>query len=212
MPSRDKRLLFKCSGDQGAQSAVPTRCASDVAAVDRRKSRLLNSGWYLHSPSMSLRYRPTRHADPLLKTLLNLSVSAASRATATAEADIDSSDVQLGQLYDSLASPFSSGRCMKCHTVDVSTSGGAHVNWISYNPPLGQHTFTHFNHAPHLTLQTNEACSQCHTFSSTDNEYNTILRREFVTIDWQTRTSPHIFTSDFAHLSKTTCNECHTKR
>jgi len=197
-----------------AESVSIAAGMSEVAAADRRRSRLLNSGWFLHSPSMSLRYRPTRHADPLLKTLFDLSVSAIGKTNAvtTEGAAVDPFDGQLRELYESLASPFASGRCTKCHTVDVSASGGGHVNWLTYEPPLAQRAFTYFNHAPHLTFQTNEACSRCHTFSRDDDEENTILRREFITQDWQPRTSAHIFKSDFAHMSKSTCTECHTRQ
>jgi hypothetical protein len=209
-----RRAEIKIPDSDDAEPDSVADKISDVAASDRRKSRLLNSGWFLHSPSMSLRYRATRHADPFLKTLLDLSVSAKSEAgnVTTGEAAVDPFAVQLNELYDSLASPFANGRCTKCHSVDVGASGDAHLNWLTYNPPLAQHAFTHFNHAPHLTRHTNEACSKCHKFSPDGDQENTILRRQFVTEDWQPRTFAHNFNSDFAQMSKSTCAKCHTRQ
>jgi len=187
----------------------------DVAADDLHNSRLLDSGWQLHSPSLSLRYQPTRHADPLVTTLLELSVLGLGEvnASATNAADGESAAAALVELYESLASPFAEGRCTKCHTVDNHTSGDAHLNWLTYRPPLSQHAFTRFNHAPHVTLQTNEACSRCHSLSWDNAEdRRAIFRSEFVAKDWQPVTTAHDFSSDFSHMSKSNCAECHTKK
>jgi hypothetical protein len=183
--------------------------AVNVIANDRHNSRLLNSGWSLHSPSMSLRYRPTRHADPLMKTLLDRSVTPRRQANLPSGSPAEAAR---RKLYNSLASPHASGRCRKCHTVDSnSPSGGeTHINWESYKPPPAQHTFTHFNHAPHLAVQTNEACSRCHGFSDDDESDSPILRSEFVSNRLEPATV--IFKSDFAHMSKSNCAECHTSQ
>lgn len=192
-----------------AEDAVVVPAAVDVVAQDQRNSRLLRSGWYLDSPSLSLRYRPTRHADAMMKTLFDLSVpNRALTANRDAAAPVDPSEVRLSELFDTIASPFSSGRCRKCHTVEWEAEV-ASMNWLAYQPPMSQHHFTRFNHAPHLTRQNNAACLSCHEFAA-DNQEGRILRPTFVANPWNGQPAGD-FSSDFADMSRSNCAQCHSR-
>ncbi|MDA1053264.1 MAG: hypothetical protein O3C40_22665 [Planctomycetota bacterium] len=172
---------------------------------ERRESAMLASGWYLHGSSLSLRYRPLGHADPLLKTLLDVSAlglvndSAATPTQAT-----------LRDLFEQVSSPFAAGRCTKCHSVDRDQNTHARVNWHPYQPPLDLHKFTRFSHAPHVTLLSDDACAKCHRFNAAQSTVTSLFRPEFIDRHWHPATDPHNFDSNFVPLSKAGCAECHT--
>lgn len=173
--------------------------------VERRESDIVASGWYLHGSSLSLRYRANGHADPLLKTLLDVgSVGIGNRSDALSPQET------LHALFDQVASPFSAGRCTKCHSVERGQDGRAHVNWLAYRRPLSEHRFTGFSHAPHVTLLREEACAECHSFNKAPGDVASLFRPEFVTSNWLPATNPHDFTSDFEPMSRASCAKCHS--
>jgi hypothetical protein len=172
---------------------------------ERRESAMLASGWYLHGSSLSLRYRPNGHADPFLKTLFDVGVQGVVSSSGSTQAQST-----LHDLFDQVSSPFAAGRCMKCHSIDRERNAPAHVNWHPYQPPLNQHKFTRFSHAPHVTLLRDEGCSECHTFSETQSPADSVFRSDFIGSGWHPATNPHNFESNFVPMSKTACATCHS--
>jgi len=185
--------------------AVATPGPGRVIQKERRESEMLASGWYLHGSSLSLRYRPNGHADPLLKTLVDISARGVvneSRSTPT--------QLTLHDLFDQVASPFAAGRCTKCHSVDHDQNTPASANWEPYQPPLDQHKFTRFSHAPHVTLLSDDACSKCHLFNAAPAPATSLFRTEFIDSRWRPAMNPLSFESNFISMSNIGCAECHS--
>ncbi len=172
---------------------------------ERQRSDLLASGWYLHGSSLSLRYRPIGHADVLMQTMFDIGATGGRHAASTA-----SLDSTLNNLFQQVSSPFSVGRCTKCHTVDANEQSTT-VNWRAYEPPLDHHDFTRFNHAPHTTLLRDDACSECHAFAKSEAPATELYHSSFFDKHWSPTTNPHDFTSNFSPMSKESCATCHTK-
>ncbi|MEO8494873.1 MAG: cytochrome c3 family protein [Planctomycetota bacterium] len=176
-----------------------------VLQSERRQTTMLSSGWSLHGSSLSLRYRPNGHADPLLKTWLDVS----SRGL-TDESESTTTQAALHDLFDQVSSPFAAGRCTKCHTVDREQGLAASVNWHPYQPPLDRHNFTEFSHAPHVTLLSDSACSKCHKLNETESPAISLLRSDFIDSRWRPATNSHSFESNFVPISSVGCAECHS--
>ncbi len=172
---------------------------------ERRKSAMLASGWYLHGSSLSLRYRPIGHADALLKTLLDVS----SRGVVN-DSDALLTQSTLHDLFEQVSSPFAAGRCTKCHTVDHDPGTPARVNWRPYQPPLDQHKFTRFSHAPHVTMLSDNACSKCHLLDDAQSPATSLFRTEFIDSHWRPAMNPHSFESSFVTMSNVGCAKCHS--
>lgn len=163
-----------------------TRAVDDPAesiARERRQERAMLSGWYLRDSDLSLRYRPAGHADVVLKTLYD---------------------------FGTLSSPFATGRCLKCHTIDSDLAGGARINWFAARPARREHGFTRFKHAPHITLLDEAACVRCHELRTDEAEQTSLFRAEFISSEWRLVTDPLRFKSNFAHMNKVNCAQCHT--
>ena len=114
-------------------------------------------GLYIQPSARTVRYRAYGHADEFLRswidTIVALSVHTASPGTASQVAN-----VPLERLYKTLASPFSTGRCLKCHTIDKKL-GTPIVNWIGAS---SARQFTKFSHVTHFTAVESDGCAQCH--------------------------------------------------
>lgn len=173
--------------------------------VERSRSAMIASGWFLHGSSLSLRYRPSGHADPLLKTLLDVS----SRGIVE-ESESAPKRSALHDLFEQISSPFAPGRCTKCHSVDRNPGAPANVNWHPYEPPMNQHKFTRFSHAPHVTMLHDSACSECHLLNEAQPPASSLLRTEFIDSRWRPATDPHAFESNFVPMSNERCAECHS--
>ena len=196
--SRRKQL------DVEVPNEVPPTDAALLIRTERHESELLASGWHVHGSSLSLRYRPLGHADRLLRALLDIGARGVNN-------DPNPTLLQsaLNDLFDQVGSPFAAGRCTKCHSVDHDEKAAANVNWRPYEPPLDQHSFTHFNHAPHVTLLSDDACSQCHSFNETQTAATSLLKTEFIDRHWRPATNPHAFESDFVPMTQAACAKCH---
>lgn len=206
LPDLSEEIEAKRSG-----ASLPT--PSTVAEVDpaielkseRREDAMLASGWYVHGSSLSLRYRPIGHADPLLKTLLDIGADGV-----VERGGVSPLNATLHDLFDQVASPFAAGRCIKCHSVETGDDAITRVNWRPYRRPMSEHRFTGFSHAPHVTLLREEACSECHLFSTAQETVASLFRPEFVTSNWLPALNPHEFSSDFEPMSKLDCAKCHS--
>lgn len=109
------------------------------------------SGWFRNDDLYQISYRPTKHADDFLTTMMELVASVPDAQNNPASA----------AYFKKMISKSSVGACNDCHTVDSQTSR-FRVNWIaSYrDPSIG--AFTHFSHGPHLIQKELADCSACH--------------------------------------------------
>lgn len=120
-------------------------------------------GWYGLNSDLTVRYRPAAHQDPVLKDLIDYLV---------AQGGDQSDDANVVQMFQLLAhpsgsetfgtrGPFSTGRCLSCHTV-VESGGERFVNWTAKR--RRPHSLTHFRHSPHMN-RTADNCQSCHELS-----------------------------------------------
>lgn len=184
------------------EEAKPVDVAQAILSERRRTSRI-TSGWYLDGPTLSLRYRPVGHADPLLKTLLEISVGSLSHSEETAGRQ------PLRALHDQLSSPFATGRCTKCHSIDNAPQAAPLINWFPYEPPLESHAFTRFSHAPHMTLLKDSGCSHCHEITSAAASHESLLQPIYFDPSGRPATDATQFDSGFSPLEKARCADCH---
>lgn len=184
------------SGDALPVQSVKKRDPETVVQEESRNSKLTESGWYLQDSDLSLRYRVTGHADELIQSWLDVTVGHVSSLPTNAAAEDDKP--ALGRF-----SPFSSGRCLKCHTID-----DGQINWHT-KQPLPSKSFTQFRHKPHITVLNKNECGHCHDMNDRRPQESLFLP-EFVSANGSVCTNPDEFESNFAPLVKNKCVKCHT--
>lgn len=142
--------------------------------------------WFVEDSSLSIRYQPRGHADPVLTRWIDAVVQLKDRTLQTA-------------LLSEFAGPGSPGRCTTCHSIETGkTAGSLNINWRAYDGRQQPRGFTKFSHTPHLLPTELRDCTACHIIdpqSSTASNYSAH--------------NPAAFTSDFAPLTKTSCASCH---
>ena len=106
-------------------------------------------GWTFEMSQFVGLYRPTGHADSMLRRWLDVTGRLYNRSDEAKE------------IFDLLGEPYSSGRCIVCHTTNgpkiredsIKEIQLRKINWSERQLP-----FTRFTHRPHL----DQACSACH--------------------------------------------------
>lgn len=193
LPNLAEELAARASDSIRPETPLDNRTAADVITEQRRAEQAVTGGWYLRDSDMSLRYRPTGHADTFMKLLLDTMVS---------------DKRGLSMEYPSLTSPFATGRCLKCHTID-ETADGTRINWYAARPDADVKPFTSFSHSPHLTLLSDDACLKCHVFKTDEQPATQLYRSEFVRNDSTVCQDSQEFSSNFVAMSKHDCAQCH---
>jgi hypothetical protein len=144
--------------------------------------------WFRDDDTLSIRYRPAAHADPVLASWLQL----------VTRSDLSSEPIR-NAVFKELADPAAPGLCVSCHSVEQTAAGALTVNWQTYNRRSEPRAFTKFSHGPHLVLPPLGNCTECHA-----------IRNAAETNASYADFTPHQFTSDFQPMSKGRCVECHT--
>lgn len=177
---------------------------------------ILGGGWYIGDADHTIRYRSSRHADPLVRDWIEAALSALpanGESTAVPEllailASPTSSGYQM-------TGPVASGRCIMCHTIDEDgRTESMVVNWTSKKHGKQDSRLVRFSHSPHLTMPKQTECQYCHQLASTSNSAET-FRADFFTRHaehghWQPVTSPSAArVSGFVPLSAEKCASCH---
>lgn len=175
------------------------------------------SGWYVRENDMTIRYRPSGHADPLLREWLDGSVRFLSEPGMSV--GVDDLLRQLGDVTGSgtgpFAGPVASGRCLQCHTIDQDENGNSSINWFARLPGQASSRLTNFAHSPHMQQQTEQGCVSCHTISQ--EQPSGVFRAAFLKRDahsgsWKNVTDwQQVRTSGFTVIRKETCAKCHTQ-
>lgn len=146
-------------------------------------------GWYRED--FTIRYRPTGHADQFLQNWLDF----AGRAYGTALND------QMTPIFDELAPKDAVGRCTKCHSVDEDGKARI-VNWQPFDPNTINNRFTNYSHKPHVELIGSKTCVRCHELQPNESEF----------LKTYEGGDPVNYTSNFKHLDKAVCAECHSQQ
>jgi len=146
--------------------------------------------WSRDDATVSVRYRPAAHADPVLAAWLDVLAKTP---------QIESRPIAKAMLKE-LTKATAPGLCASCHSVEHSSSGGGLiVNWQANDRSTEPRGFTKFTHTPHLVLPQLERCTSCHTVDDAASAMT-------APAEWD----PHRFVSDFKPMSKAACAACHT--
>ncbi len=146
------------------------------------------SGWYRDDRTLQISYRPSGHADPCLKSWIDL-VSRIKSANVRPETE---------QLFETTLAASGIGLCQTCHTVDQQSDQTFLVNWLAEYRDPARRSFTKFSHAPHLIQTELRDCSSCHELDSQRSNTHT-----FQGFD------PNEFISNFRPIVKADCITCH---
>lgn len=143
----------------------------------------------------SLFYRPSGHADPVLKAWIE------TLRTGLQDKDGKKRGLAKEAMNDFLDSQTGPGACGKCHSAALRSvvAGGTAAAWgyagSATRPP------TRYTHAPHLGLVDPDAgCTTCHALNG-DSKYAKYFTAK--------ASAPATYESNFAGIRKETCVECH---
>ncbi|MEM8948742.1 MAG: hypothetical protein AAGA21_17475 [Pseudomonadota bacterium] len=146
-------------------------------------------GWY--RKDYILYYRPVGHEDVVMRTWLDISAHAFGTP---AERYGD-------ELFQLLADKNTPGKCTKCHSVDQQPGGGLEINWGTFQPNVGESTFTTFVHTTHFSAVGDEGCIACHRLNEDTNYAKSFEHRD-----------PHQFVANFAPMKREACADCHVEQ
>ncbi|WP_149499510.1 cytochrome c3 family protein [Roseiconus lacunae] len=141
----DSLLDHSLSGsddDPLGASAFDRASISDMNESNYSNDLSADGGWYRDDLTLSIRYRPTMHADLVLKELVELFSGLS-----------DSDPVKTRML--SLPAVEA---CVRCHP------GATHLpaSWEATPTVGGKRDFTKFSHRPHLNVSALGQCTHCH--------------------------------------------------
>ncbi len=159
-------------------------------------------GWY--GDEFELIYRPSGHADPVIRSWIEFAIAAA--ASAEDEEDLKRAIAMRDSLLDRESGP---GACVWCHAVtqEGDDEGALIVEWRYSKDALSPHTV--YRHGPHIGLlsaegadmmEAGKGCQTCHLFN-----------KEALYADAFDGNDPHDFESNFLPITKEVCAECHAK-
>lgn len=151
-------------------------------------SMLVAGGWYRDDVRLAIRYRPSGHADPVLKAMID------------AAALLPASDrSRIAILNDP-----SAAACIRCHASAAETASA----WKTQDQIQAKNQFTKFSHAPHLNIASLADCAGCHQVESgvPASESNTAI----VPVSRSGTSVEHH--GDFKPMKKQDCAACHTKQ
>jgi hypothetical protein len=171
--------------------------ANGAAAAATTGDLPVSGRWRADSADCSLQYLPRRHQDLFLRNWLDLSGEQYDRLRGPVFAPV----------FDSVSSPYSPGRCMKCHSTEKANDDSRRVQWWPARPDPDDHPFTTFAHGPHFDLLGGHRCDTCHTLA-VGSKY----QESYWTPDHAARTDARGYVSNFLPMEKVTCVTCHTAR
>ena len=172
---------------------VPQSSTTDLPEQDRAAAlqRVAAGGWLHDETTLSIRYRPTGHADPWVTAWIDVMTE----ATTGRHAEIAK------PLLKEMMAPTAAGLCGSCHSVDRLQDDSRIVQWLAKRVEESTPSFTSFSHAPHLTQKQLADCQTCHQINPLANVMGSY-----------TNDSPTNFQNGFQPLTKQSCAECHTSQ
>jgi predicted CXXCH cytochrome family protein len=171
-------------------SNMPTPAAADDMPPQRSVTLGPAGSWTRDDATLSLRYTPASHADPVLASWLEVLARTP---------QLESRPVPAA-MFKELSKTTAPGLCASCHSTEQSERGEFVINWQAHDRANESRGFTKFTHGPHLTMPQLADCTSCHAI---DDAANTTVA--------YTDSDPHRFVSEFKPMSKQSCAECHTK-
>ncbi len=161
-----------------------------VEPVEDNEEWAHTGGWY--RDGSTIYYRPIDHADPFLRTWLDVS---------SVENDLAGKS-----LFRSLSGDEAVGKCVKCHSVEATRiearmdnlasrplkeADKYRINWHGFMPGDVEIDFNRFSHVAHFGLMNDDGCSSCHKLNAA------------------TADDPDIAAASFVDMDRETCTQCH---
>ncbi len=144
----------------------------EISPEDLDAEGVRHGNWRLMSDDTLLAYECKTHADPVLRTWIDLLARNADQYPEPPAADETG---MFDRFLRDLIAPESTGRCLKCHTINSVSGQGLVVNWKTKHGRQSSQSFTHFSHKPHLTLLSSDEetramgsgqrCETCHSMN-----------------------------------------------
>lgn len=156
---------------------------------DTARERVAAGGWFSDETTLSIRYRPTGHADPWVTAWIDVLAEAATGPHARVTQP----------LFKQMMDPAAAGQCGSCHSLDREEEGRCEVQWLAKRPVDEPPSLTTFSHGPHLSQAQLADCQACHQI---DPQAQVMAS--------YAQSSPLEFQSGFQPLTKQSCAECHT--
>jgi hypothetical protein len=147
--------------------------------------------WFYDPASLSIRYLPAGHADPVL---------AAWMTSLAIFADAEKNSLQLA-VFNELTLPTAPGLCASCHTIEKRPAGQRIIHWRATDRSKAPRAFTKFSHGPHILLPELADCTACHSVDEAGGNRTNAANEQ-----------PAAFVSEFQPLTKQLCATCHTLR
>ena len=184
-------LLDDDEADEGnEEQTAAAALRQSMQAVYDNEEWARSGGWYRDGSTIF--YRPIGHADPFLKTWIDVSAVNAG---------------PIGQvIFASFNDDEAVGKCVKCHSVEVVSGKGQmnaemkgpagaplghRINWHGFTPENVGIEFNRFSHTSHFGLMNDEGCSSCHKLNTEAPE------------------GTDESALSFAFIEKETCTQCH---
>ena len=177
----DAKMLFA-----GLSTDILRRAGCAWAAnLENEPSASDAGGWF--ADELSLRYRPLRHGDPVVKAWVQLAA-----AGGPGEG-----------LRDELFSRAKgAGACVKCHSVNADKDKVAPLQIAWKFGAQSSQRHLRYSHAPHLSLLgLGDFCETCHKIDQTA-KYDAAFKH-FDALD---------FASNFKSIEQQTCTACHAEQ
>jgi hypothetical protein len=185
--------LTPSSGDTLGRLNAENRPANRLVITQARERVAFDppGSWAKDDATISLRYTPTAHADPVLTSWLE---------HVAKTPDLEKRPLALA-MFKELTNPTALGLCASCHSVEQTNDHRCITNWRAYDGTSKPRTFTKFSHGPHLLLAQLKDCTSCHVVDDTKSAAVAYAND-----------NPHDFVSDFLPLTKGQCIQCHTAK
>ncbi len=188
--SGDDALLNDALIDESMPNGDPLAIDSIVNPTDSVASSgrfdadqmMPEGGWYRDDLRMAIRYRGGGHADPVLKSAIDI----VSQLPAT------------DPIHQRLLKTQGIAACIACHRRAVVTTGA----WQSEPLIGGRREFTKFTHRAHLNISNLADCVHCHRIDSVDPPTSSLTQVK-LSGDFN---DPH----DFRSMERQACVGCHT--
>ena len=176
---------------QNRAGELPPSNPADPPKQNRQaaRARVAAGGWLRDETTLSIRYRPTGHADPWVTAWIDIMAE----TTTGAHAKITK------PLLKQMMLPTAAGLCGSCHSVDRLEDDRCVVQWFAKHADEEPPTFTTFSHAPHLTQAELADCQACHQINPLANVMASY-----------TGEKPTEYENGFQPLTKNDCAMCHT--
>lgn len=177
-------------------------------------------GWYVRESDRTIRYRPTGHADAVVKSLLDsMSRHATAADSAASPLAPEFVDMMMSPTASGSATspPVASGHCLKCHSLGEANSSESGIHWLGARLS-GNKRLTKFSHAPHVRSLHVEGCQSCHQLNDSPLELNRVFQSNYFSKStdggWTPNRDFHTNTplsSGFAAISAAKCGKCHNE-